>query len=114
MSQNLEDLYMEDEYTNPNYHLSEEQKSFIKQNEIVISCGYLGMLRAYIINGDGRRVIWQTSSWESVLAAWVSNSSFPKPSDPHLSGQLHDWLNEIMALSEENLKERLANSISLF
>ncbi len=95
-----------------NLELTKKQQKFIEKHKIVISDGYIGMIRAYRED----KAIWQTPAWNPVYSA--VNQSYaeltPAVLEKRLKPQLHKWLNEIMSLNKSELNNVFSRNINLF
>ncbi len=94
-------------YTVP-FHFTPAQRAFLARHDISCSDGYIGMLRAYC----GNRTVWQTSASAPILGAMVQGSGGPKVDWDALNRenltQLHAWVNDLMALTDAEVADRLA------
>ena len=91
---------------------SDQQIAFLTENKIVLSGGYVGMIRAYF----GNRTIWQTSCCR-VLAQAVFGEGGKLPVDNINKDNreaLQNWVNEMMGLDKEELGKRLGTHVPLF
>lgn len=86
------------------HQVTSEQWEFLSNHSIFLSNAYIGMLRAYYDN----RTIWQT--------CWAAPFVLPKNRhggvdiyslDADLTKQLHQWLDRIMKMSQEDLRDYL-------
>lgn len=98
------------------YALSDEQRDFLTHHGIGLSDAYIGMLRAY----HGNRTVWQTSAWGAILGVYCAKDSpdgmkgWFEENDLQTRQQLHAWLNDLMAQSEDEIARRLQDHVLLY
>lgn len=96
--------------------LSDEQREFVTHHKIGLSLAYVGMIRAY----HGNRTVWQTSAWGPILGAYDAKDSpdgmkgWFEENDLQIRRQLHAWLDDLMAQSEDEIARRLEDHVPLF
>ena len=85
--------------------LTENQKYFLDKHKICISDAYLGMLRAY----KGNKTIWQSGGGFDVFYSNIREDfdGWMEECKVHCKKQLHDWLNNLIDLSPEDLEQEL-------
>jgi hypothetical protein len=98
-------------------NLSSDQQNFIRDQNIFISVGYIGMVRLYKDN----RTIWQTSALKPISDI-ITRSFEPKgfsegivtDSDyQDLSIQCRNFLDELMTMSDEERQVVFNRNLSL-
>lgn len=108
----ISDWMMEPEKT----ILSDEDRVFLKVNNVVLSTAYIGMVRAYC----GNRTVWQTSSLAPFLRFCDPTQSYEERVEDSRKGreclveQTREWVSALRDLTEEELWEYLSRHVPLF
>lgn len=92
--------------------LTDEDKAFLREHDIVISSAYIGMVRAYRKNEETgySHVIWQTSCAMNLFS--VMGDGSPIDQD-ELASQLRNWVYWLRNLSEAGLRRVFDQNIGL-